>query len=201
MERKDFYNTIERAATTEFKDRGSRFVAFAMPIVSVEDFKLKLAELKKDHPKATHHCFAYRLGIDGNNFRSSDAGEPAGTAGKPILGQIDSKLLTNTLVIVVRYFGGSLLGVPGLIHAYKSVTALVLQLTAIVQKPVEHAFSLQFDYTQLNEVMTIVKQYQCSLISQEAQLFYQMQIGIPQHREEEVMYKLKLVNHMEVKKI
>jgi uncharacterized YigZ family protein len=201
MQKKEFYNTIETAASTEFKDRGSRFIAYAYPISSVEEFKMKLAELKKEHPKATHHCFAYRLGLDGNNFRSSDAGEPSGTAGKPILGQIDTKMLTNTLVVVVRYFGGSLLGVPGLINAYKSATALVLQLTPVIQKPVENLYGLHFDYTQLNEVMGVVKQYQCSVISQEAQLFYEMKVGVPLNREEEVIYKLKQIRNIDLKKI
>src|SRR3954469_11074421 len=129
MEQATFYYTIEREAVTELKDRGSRFIAFTYPVVTADDCKLHLAELKKLHPKATHHCFAYRLGTDGNIFRVSDAGEPSGTAGRPILGQIDSRELTNVMVIVVRYFGGTLLGVPGLINAYRSVTALVLQLT------------------------------------------------------------------------
>src|SRR5688500_18576748 len=96
------YNTIEKASQTEFKDRGSRFLAYAFPIQSVEDFKKGLKTLKEEHPKAAHHCFAYRLGTDGNNFRASDDGEPAGSAGKPILGQLDSKGLTNTSVVVVR---------------------------------------------------------------------------------------------------
>src|SRR6476660_4065491 len=105
--------TISAPSQTEFKDRGSRFIAYAFPIQSADDFKKRLKELKEEHPKAAHHCFAYRLDIDGNNFRSGDDGEPSGSAGKPILGQIDSKGLTNTAIIVVRYFGGTLLGIPG----------------------------------------------------------------------------------------
>ena len=198
---KEFYLTIESPAVTELKERGSRFIACAFPISSVDGFKLKLAELKKMHPKATHHCFAYRLGLDGSNFRSSDAGEPSGTAGKPILGQIDSKQLTDTLVIVVRYFGGTLLGVPGLINAYKSAAALVLQLTPVIQKPVELPYYIQFDYTQMNEVMTIIKQYQCTIISQSAQLFCEMNIGVPVNRESELIYKIKELRNMELKKI
>ena len=108
-----FYNTIEKPSLAEFKEKGSKFLAYAYPIETVEDFKKHLQNLKKEHPKAVHHCFAYRIGTDGNTFRVSDAGEPSGTAGKPILGQIDSKAITNTAIIVVRYFGGTLLGVPG----------------------------------------------------------------------------------------
>ena len=137
MDKNDYYNTIEKTASTEFKDRGSKFIAYAFPIQSVADFKTKLDEIRKEHPKATHHCFAYRLGTDGNNFRVNDDGEPSGTAGRPILGQIDSKNLTDLLVIVVRYFGGTLLGVAGLINAYKSSAALVLQLTPVISKAIE----------------------------------------------------------------
>src|SRR5262245_36782634 len=128
MSEKEFYFTIAQSSFAEFKDRGSRFLAYAYPIQSTEDFKNYLHQLKKEHPKAVHHCFAYRIGIDGNNFRSSDDGEPSGTAGKPILGQIDSKGLTNTAIVVVRYFGGTLLGVPGLINAYKTSSSFALQL-------------------------------------------------------------------------
>src|SRR5678816_1751573 len=135
MSDKEFYYTISQTAFAEFKDRGSRFLAYAFPIQSTEEFKNYLQQLKKEHPKAVHHCFAYRVGLDANNFRSSDDGEPSGTAGKHILGQIDSKELTNVLVVVVRYFGGTLLGVPGLINAYKTAAALALQETAIIPKP------------------------------------------------------------------
>src|SRR6266487_4348932 len=158
MSEKDFYYTIDQNSLAEFKDRGSRFLAYAFPVQSTDDFKNYLQQLKKEHPKAAHHCFAYRLGLDGNNFRVSDDGEPSGSAGRPILGQIDSKQLTNVLIIVVRYFGGTLLGVPGLINAYKSAAALALQITPIVQKPVLVHYQLQFDYTQMNEIMRIVKQ-------------------------------------------
>jgi uncharacterized YigZ family protein len=123
MNELEFYKTINQPASAEFKDRGSKFIAFAFPVETPDDFKNHLQQLKKEHPKAVHHCFAYRIGTDGNNFRVSDDGEPSGTAGKPILGQIDSKEVTNVAVIVVRYFGGSLLGVPGLINAYKTVTS------------------------------------------------------------------------------
>ena len=117
MSESEFYKTIDQPAVAEYKDRGSKFLAFANPIVTADDFKKQLFLLKKEHPKAAHHCFAYRIGTDGNSFRVSDDGEPSGSAGKPMLGQIDSQEVTNIAVIVVRYFGGSLLGVPGLINA------------------------------------------------------------------------------------
>jgi uncharacterized YigZ family protein len=184
-----FYSTIEMPAIAEFKDRGSKFLAYSYPVDSVDTCKKIIAGLKKEHPKAVHFCVAYRIGVEGNIFRASDDGEPAGSAGRPILGQIDSKQLTNIMVIVVRYFGGTLLGVPGLINAYKTATTLALQLTPIVQKPIELKYELNFDYHQMNEVMMIVKQYNCSVTEQEAQLFVQLKIGIPKARLEEALNK------------
>ena len=197
----EYYQTIEKPSYAEFKDRGSKFLAYAYPVQTVEDCRQWLQYLKKEHPKAVHHCFAYRLGWDGNQFRVSDDGEPSGTAGRPILGQIDSKELTNVTVIVVRYFGGTLLGVPGLIQAYKSATAMALQLVPVIQKPIEVMYELQFDYTQMNDVMMIVKQCGCSVIGQEMQLFCLLQIGIPKARLEEALHRLKDLHSVEVKPV
>ncbi len=201
MTEQDFYNTIEKPSNAEFKDRGSKFFAFAFPIITADDFKVHLQLLKKEHPKAVHHCFAYRIGTDGNNFRSSDDGEPSGTAGKPILGQIDSKGLTNIAVIVVRYWGGTMLGVPGLINAYKTATALALQITPVVEKQIEVNYSIEFDYTQMNEVMLIMKQFNCTVHSNEMQLFCNIKAGVPKNRLEEVLYRLKDLQNVSVKKI
>ena len=173
------YNTIIQPSSAEYKDRGSKFLANAFPVASVEEFKKCLEEIRKLHPKATHHCFAYRLGADKQTFRVSDDGEPAGTAGKPILGQIDSKDLTNTLVIVTRYFGGSLLGVPGLINAYKMAASMALQVTPVVRKDIETFYRLHFDYTRMNEIMRVVKQRNARIVSQEMQLFCEMVIAVP----------------------
>ncbi len=194
------YSTIEKPSVAEFKDRGSKFIAYAFPISDVVEFKEKLAALKKEHPKAVHHCFAYRIGLDGMNYRVSDDGEPSGTAGRPILGQIDSKQLTNLLIIVVRYFGGTLLGVPGLINAYKTAAALSLEATSIIQKPVLVNYRLQFDYTQMNEVMKVVKQFDCMVLKQETQLFCSLEIGVPKNRQEEVLDKLKDLRGVELKR-
>lgn len=194
-----YYYTIEQPSMAEFKDKGSRFLAYAFPINAVEDFKKHLQELKKEHPKAVHHCFGYRLGLDGNNFRVSDDGEPSGSAGKPILNVIDSKQLTNVLVVVVRYFGGTLLGVPGLINAYKSATAMAFQVVPIIQKSVEVNYELQFDYTRMNDVMVILKQCNCNIIKQENQLFTIVQVGVPKVRLEEVLSKLKDLHTVDVR--
>jgi uncharacterized YigZ family protein len=187
----DYYYTIEKPSVADFKDRGSRFIAYAFPIDSINEFKERLAGIKKEHPKATHHCFAYRLGLDGNNFRVSDNGEPSGTAGRPILGQIDSKQLSNVVIFVVRYFGGTLLGVPGLVNAYKTAAALALQTTPIIQKAVMLYYNLQFDYTQINTMMTIIRQYRCTILKQDLQLFCSMDIGIEKSKTEEALNRLK----------
>ena len=173
------YNTIGQASTAEFRDKGSKFIANAFPVSSVDDFKKSLENIRKLHPKATHHCFAYRIGTDRNLFRGSDDGEPSGTAGKPILGQIDSKELTDTLIVVSRYFGGTLLGVPGLINAYKMAASMALQVTPVLRKDIETIYKLHFDYTRMNEVMRIVKHRSARIVSQELQLFCEMTIAMP----------------------
>ena len=194
-----YYYTIEKNAIAEFKEKGSRFIAYAYPISTTDEFKKYLQELKKEHPKAVHLCFAYRLGIDGNIFRVSDDGEPNGTAGKPILNVIDSKQLTNILIIIVRYFGGTLLGVPGLIGAYKSATAMALQVVPFVKKPVEINYELQFDYTRMNDVMMVLKHYNCTIIKQENQLFSVVKTGIQKARLTEVLLKLNELHTVELK--
>jgi uncharacterized YigZ family protein len=194
-----YYYTIEQPSMAEFKDRGSKFLAFAYPAKDIDTCKKLLAQLKKEHGKAVHHCLAYRLGVDGSTFRVSDDGEPAGSAGRPILGQIDSKGLTNVFVVVVRYFGGTLLGIPGLINAYKTATALALQLSPIIKKPIEIPYELNFDYHQMNEVMLLVKHYNCSVVEQTAQLFIQLHIGIPKNRLDEVLEKLGTLREVSFK--
>ena len=193
----DTYFTIESNAVAEYKDRGSRFLAYSFPLKDAAGLKKHLQQLKKEHPKAAHYCFAYRIGTDGNNFRSGDDGEPSGTAGKPILGQIDSKNLTDTLIIVVRYFGGTLLGVPGLINAYKTSSSLVLQCTPVVQKAIEINYELQFNYTEINEVMRIIKQHNCTVHKNEMQLFCKIEIGIPKNKIDEIKTSFSDIKNLE----
>jgi len=154
--------------------------------------------MKEEHPKAAHHCFAYRIGTDGNTFRSNDDGEPSGSACKPILGQIDSKQLTDLAVVVVRYFGGTLLGVPGLINAYKTVAALALQTTPIIQKAIEIKYRLQFDYTRMNEVMMIARKYNCTVLDQQMELFCRMDVGIPKASHELVLLLFKEIMGLDI---
>lgn len=195
------YYTIEQSAQAEFKDRGSKFLAYAYPLKDVASFKQILADLKKEHPKAAHHCFAYRVGLNNDNFRVSDDGEPSGTAGKPILNQIDSKELTNVAVIVVRYFGGTLLGVPGLINAYKSSAAMALQLVPTVQKPVTVSYRIHFDYTQMNEIMRWIKTFNIEITAQELQLFCSMDVNVPVRKTEEFSQVITDIRDVQIKKL
>ena len=194
-----FFQTIEKATTAEFSDRGSRFIAYAFPVHSIDEFKRTLQHLKKEQPKASHFCFAYRIGADRHTYRVSDAGEPSGSAGRPILGQIDSKELTNVCVIVIRFFGGTLLGIPGLINAYKSSASMALQLTPLVKKPVEILYELEFDYTMVNEVLKIIRRFGCSIHSQEIQLFCRYEIGIQKSNEAECVDVLKDISGFSIK--
>ena len=192
------YNTIEQEGFAEYKERGSRFLAYSFPFDDAQKLKGIIQKLKKEHPKAVHFCFAYKIGIDGNKFRSTDDGEPSGSAGKPILGQIESKELTDVLLVVVRYFGGSLLGVSGLINAYKSAAAMALQVIPIVRKPIMIKATLEFDYTMQKEISIIIKRSGCILLSQENTLFSIYKIAIPIDKKDEVLHRFKEMRHVEI---
>ena len=166
MQEKDTYHTIAAESFGEFKDRGSKFLAYAFPVESKPEIEEAQEKVRKMHPKARHHCYAYRLGLDGNNFRANDDGEPSGTAGRPILGQLDSAGVTNTLVIVVRYFGGTLLGASGLINAYKNSAAEALSAAAIIEKIVEEKYTLSFDYAHMSKVMNAVSKEPFRIVEQ-----------------------------------
>lgn len=184
------YKTIEKNSEGYFKDRGSKFHAYAYPFTSKNQLKEILQTLKKEHHKAVHHCYAYRLGQKGEEFRANDDGEPSGSAGKPILGQIDSFGLTNILIVVVRYFGGTLLGVPGLINAYKTASTECLQVAEIVEKPIMEELTVEFDYPLLGDVMNLIKQFDGSLIEQELTLFCKVKVAVIQNRFEQFEQKM-----------
>lgn len=160
----DIYKTIEQASTGYFKDKGSKFHSFAFPVHTEEEIKEILIRLKKEHHSARHHCYAWRLGTETIHFRANDDGEPSSTAGKPILGQLQSFGVTNILVVVVRYFGGTLLGVSGLINAYKTAAADVLNNSVIIEKTIEKKYCIDFTYNELNDVMQIVKQENLNVV-------------------------------------
>ena len=153
----DTYKTISNPSEGLFKDKGSKFMAFAYPVSSEDEIKGIIQILKKEHYSARHHCYAWRLGHEKLLFRANDDGEPSSTAGKPILGQIQSFDLTNILVVVVRYFGGTLLGVSGLINAYKNAAHDAILQAEIVEKLVEKQLCIEFEYGVMNEVMKIFK--------------------------------------------
>ena len=155
---KDSYLTIAEPAEAIYKERSSKFLTYAYPVESEEEIKELLDALRKEHYDATHHCYAYRLGPQGETFRANDDGEPSGTAGKPILGQLLSADLTNCLVVVVRYFGGTKLGVSGLIQAYKESTAEVIAVSNIIEKTVDRVIKVDFSYISMNGVMRIIKE-------------------------------------------
>ena len=154
----DSYLTIERISEGLYKDKGSRFLAFAYPVESEDEIKEYLQILKKEHHSARHHCFAWMLGAEKGRFRTNDDGEPSSTAGRPILSQIQKAGLTNILVVVVRYFGGTLLGVSGLIKAYGEAAANALDHAHVITKTVEVPFCIRFDYVQMNNIMKIFKE-------------------------------------------
>ncbi len=153
----DFYKTIAKPESGEFKDKGSKFYAFAHPINNGSDVAIILEKLRKEHIKARHFCYAWRLGVSGDAFRANDGGEPSGTAGKPILGQIDSFGVTNIVIFVVRYFGGTLLGTSGLIQAYREAAKMALTAAIIIEKFIEDIITLKFDYAVMPQVMQAVK--------------------------------------------
>ncbi|MEZ0487356.1 IMPACT family protein [Fibrella aquatica] len=163
----DTFHTLAGEATGEFRDRGSKFLAFAYPINSETDTRTYLDLLRAQHPKAVHHCYAYRLGVDKNNFRANDDGEPSGSAGRPILNVLYSRELTNVLVVVVRYFGGTLLGVPGLINAYKTATIAALDAATITEQTVNEIYQVRYPFEQMNEVMRLVKEQHLTVLKQD----------------------------------
>ncbi|HMX42029.1 MAG TPA: YigZ family protein, partial [Saprospiraceae bacterium] len=162
----DAYRTLAAPSTGEYKDRGSKFLAYAWPVRSETEALAHLENLRKEHFKARHHCFAWRLGADGSRFRANDDGEPGGTAGRPILGQIDSFGLTEVVVVVVRYFGGTLLGTSGLIQAYREAAAEALRAGQVVEKIVSDIYRFDFDYALMPDVMQALKRLDASIVQE-----------------------------------
>lgn len=195
----DTYRTIESPCEGIFRDRGSKFLAYAFPIIKEADIKGILATLKTEHPKANHHCWAVRLGIDRSIFKVNDDGEPSGTAGRPILNILLSYDLTNILVVVVRYFGGTLLGVPGLINAYKSATEDLIKHAVVIEKTVNDVYNIAFDYLQMNEVMRIIKEDELTVITQQFDNSCTMQLAIRKMQVNQILSKLGKIEGIEIK--
>jgi uncharacterized YigZ family protein len=194
----DTYKTIKAPVEGLFKDRGSKFFAFAYPIEHENEVKALVDKLRKEHFKAVHHCYAYRLGLDKSNFRVNDDGEPSGTAGKPILNTLLSQEITNILVVVVRYFGGTLLGVPGLINAYKSATAEALAVANILEKTVNDVYSIGFEFVQMNDVMKVVKEFNLKIRNQTYDNQCLMELEFRKTLTNQVIGKLEKIDTIEV---
>ena len=195
----DTYLTIEAKSESVFRDRVSKFLGYAYPIISDQDIKNIIADLKKEHPKANHHCWGIRWSTDRSVFKLNDDGEPSGTAGRPILNTLLSKNITNVAVVVVRYFGGTLLGVPGLINAYKSATELALVEAKIIEKTVNDVYTIVFGYLQMNEVMRIVKDDNLQLLEQAFDNSCSIKVSVRKMQVEQVISKLQKLTSIKVK--
>jgi uncharacterized YigZ family protein len=195
----DTYRTIENPSEGIFRDRGSKFLAYTYPINSESEIKGIVASLKSEHPKANHHCWAMRLTIDRSVFKLNDDGEPSGTAGRPILNTLLSKDLTNILIVVVRYFGGTLLGVPGLINAYKMATEEALTHAAIIEKTVNDVYTISFGYLQMNDIMRLIKDSDLLILNQQFDNDCTIQVSIRKMQVNTVLDKLHKVTGITVK--
>jgi uncharacterized YigZ family protein len=197
----DTYFTISKPSTGLFKDKGSKFLSFAYPVKDEKEVKSIFDQLRKDYFDARHHCFAYRLGADKKIFRVNDDGEPSGTAGKPILGQIISKDLTNILIVVVRYFGGTLLGTHGLINAYRTASQEALLNANIVQQYVYELYELEFDYLQINHVMKIVKDFELDVLHQQFEMVCNMKLKIKRSHLDTILSRLTKIECLKINHI
>lgn len=195
----DTYLTITQPGEGVFRDRGSKFMAFAYPIHSEQDIKAIVAKLKGEHPKANHHCWALRLSPDRSVFRINDDGEPSGTAGRPILNTLLSQNLTNIAVVVVRYFGGTLLGVPGLINAYKVATEEALKSVKVVEKTVNDVYLVSFNYLQMNDVMKIIKSENLNITEQQFDTDCHIKIEVRKSQVEKIMSLLQHITGIKIK--
>lgn len=195
------YLTIGEPAEGIYKEKGSKFIALAYPVGSENEIKERIEAIRKQYHDARHHCYAWRLGPEMKLYRSNDDGEPAGSAGPPILGQIRSKNLTNILLVVVRYFGGTLLGVGGLIRAYKSAAADALEKATIHQKKVYSHWELKFAYPQMNAVMKLVKEYDLVMEKQQFDLDCSMVLAVWKRDEQKVTRRMALIENCRIIKV
>jgi uncharacterized YigZ family protein len=194
----DTYRTIAEPAEGLYKEKGSKFIALAYPVYSEEEVKEVLTELRKKYYDARHHCYAYILGADQSRYRANDDGEPNHSAGDPILGQIRSAELSNVLVVVVRYFGGTKLGVSGLINAYKVATADALANATIVEKHETVLLQAHYAYPQMNDVMSLVKEYDLQVRDQQFELDCRLTLEVRRKLQEEITNKLQEMEGVEV---
>jgi uncharacterized YigZ family protein len=193
MNNNDKYKTIDSSATGIYKEKGSKFMAFAYPVSNENEIKHIIAQTKKEYFDARHYCYAYRLGINGETFRANDDGEPSGTAGRPIYGQMLSFDVTNILIVVVRYFGGIKLGTSGLIIAYKTAAADALKNAKIIEKTEQEIISFTFDYVAMNDVMKLIKDEKAEITEQLTELNCVMNIKVDKSKVFAVIEKLSKI--------
>ncbi len=187
MEIKDTYKTISNSSEEVlFKEKSSKFFGYAFPVSSQEEIKMHLEHLKKQHFGAVHFCYAYQIGTEKTEFRANDDGEPSNSAGIPIYGQIQSFELTNILIVVVRFFGGTKLGVGGLISAYKTTAQMALEASSIIEKTIDVSFKITFDYKNINKVMRVIKEKKLIVISQKMELDCEIEITTRKKNAEEI---------------
>ncbi|HEY1024249.1 MAG TPA: YigZ family protein [Sphingobacteriaceae bacterium] len=194
----DTYKTILKPSEGIFRDRGSKFIGYAYPIRHEEDTKELLNKVKAEHPKARHHCWAFRLTPDRTVFRLNDDSEPSGTAGRPILNTLLSADVTNVFVVVVRYFGGTLLGVPGLINAYKTAAAEALNNAEVIEKTVNDIYRVRFEYLQMNDIMRIVKEESLLVLDQQFDNNCLLEFEMRQSQTNQVLNKLGKVENTSI---
>lgn len=194
----DEFRTITGMAKGLYKEKSSKFIGIAVPVRDEDEVKGKLEEVRKQYHDARHHCYAFRLGYKGETFRTNDDGEPSGTAGKPIYGQILSKELTDILIIVVRYFGGTKLGVSGLITAYKSASRDALEQAEIITGTIDDCYEVHFAYPLMNEVMRLVKNYKLKLLNQHFELTCTIVFLVRKSKSEEVHEKFSKINGVKI---
>ncbi|MFC2097689.1 IMPACT family protein [Bacteroidota bacterium] len=192
----DSYKTIKGISEGQYKDKGSKFLAFAYPVYTEEEIKEIQKGLRKEFHDARHHCFAYRLGAEKKIFRANDDGEPSNSSGKPILGQIQAFDLTNILIVVVRYFGGTLLGVGGLIQAYKTAATEALKKAEIINKTVNDIIDIRFEYLDMNDVMKILKSEKPEQLKQKFDIDCYIQLSIRQSATKKLLERLKKIESL-----
>lgn len=195
----DTYRTITGRSEGVYKDRGSKFIGIALPVRTEEEIKEKLNDIKTEFHDARHHCFAYMLGSDKSASRFNDDGEPSGTAGRPILGQINSHDLTDVLIVVVRYFGGTKLGVRGLINAYKSSALEAITAARIINKTVNEIYAVFFEYASMNQVMQILKDPDIKITAQDFNMKSYLEYKVRKNSADAVREKLNKINRLEVR--
>jgi len=195
----DIYKTIETTGQGLYKEKGSRFISFAIPVLNETEVKKELELLRNKYHDARHHCYAYVIGFDKNGSRANDDGEPSGTAGRPILGQIVSADLTNTLIVVIRYFGGIKLGVSGLIQAYRTAAKEAIGQTNIISRIVSDIYELEFSYITMNDVMRIIKEESCTILSTQFELQNKITIMVRKRDSNVVYEKFMKLNALTIK--